>query len=162
PQGINLPYNASTAFPGPYVLPAYDMEVLVVETNKVPAMPVRGAGYPEGAFAMERTLDAIARYLNVDRADVRRRNFIQPQQMPYTSPLRSRSGSNIYYDGGDFPATMQAALDAIDYRGFPARQASAREAGRYLGIAIANGVKGTGRGPFESALVRVGRHGRIS
>ncbi len=54
PQGINLPYNASTALPGPYLLPAYEMTVRVVETNKVATMPVRGAGYPEGAFAMER------------------------------------------------------------------------------------------------------------
>ena len=60
PQGINLPYNASTAFPGPYILPAYELRVLVAETNKVPATPVRGAGYPEGAFAMERMLDRIA------------------------------------------------------------------------------------------------------
>ena len=60
PQGINLPYNASTALPGPYILPAYDLDVQVVETNKVATMPVRGAGYPEGAFAMERVLDAIA------------------------------------------------------------------------------------------------------
>ena len=58
PQGINLPYNASTALPGPYILPAYELDVQVVETNKVATMPVRGAGYPEGAFAMERVLDA--------------------------------------------------------------------------------------------------------
>ena len=132
PQGINLPYNASTAFPGPYVLPAYEIEVLVVETNKVPAMPVRGAGYPEGAFAMERTLDAIARYLKLDRTAVRKRNLIKPEQMPYTSPLRSRSGSNVYYDAGDFLATMETALEAIDYEGFSARRAAAHKAGRYL------------------------------
>lgn len=162
PQGVNLPYNASTAFPGPYVLPAYEMDVLVVETNKVPAMPVRGAGYPEGAFAMERTLDAIARHLKIDRTEVRRRNLIVPGQMPYTSPLKSRSGSAVMYDSGDFPETMQIALDAIDYEGFAKRQEAARRASRYLGIAVANGVKGTGRGPFESSLVRVGRSGRIS
>ena len=57
PQGINLPYNASTGLPGPYILPAYELDVLVVETNKVATMPVRGAGYPEAAFAMERLLD---------------------------------------------------------------------------------------------------------
>ena len=54
PQGINLPFNASTALPGPYILPAYELAVKIVETNKVATMPVRGAGYPEGAFAMER------------------------------------------------------------------------------------------------------------
>ena len=60
PQGINLPFNASTALPGPYILPAYALRVRVAETNKVATMPVRGAGYPEGAFAMERILDSIA------------------------------------------------------------------------------------------------------
>jgi len=162
PQGINLPYNASTAFPGPYNLPAYSLEVLVVETNKVPAMPVRGAGYPEGAFAMERTLDAIARHLRMDRSAVRMRNLIKPEQLPFTSELKSRSGSPIFYDSGNFVETMQTALDAIDYEGFAKRREEARKAGRYLGIAVANGVKGTGRGPFESALVRVGRSGRVS
>ncbi|MEW6454996.1 MAG: xanthine dehydrogenase family protein molybdopterin-binding subunit [Pseudomonadota bacterium] len=162
PQGVNLPYNSSTAFPGPYLLPAYDLDVLVVETNKVPAVTVRGAGYPEGAFAMERALDAIARYLQIDRADVRQRNLIKAEQIPYTTPLRSRSGGSIYYDSGDFPATMQTAMDDIDYAGFAARQQEARTQGRYRGLGIANGIKGTGRGPFESAIVRVGRSGRVS
>ena len=59
-KASTLPYNASTGLPGPYILPAYELDVLVVETNKVATMPVRGAGYPEAAFAMERLLDRIA------------------------------------------------------------------------------------------------------
>ena len=162
PQGVNLTYNASTAFPGPYVLPAYDLHAMAVETNKVPAAPVRGAGYPEGAFAMERTLDRIADGLGLDRALVRRRNLVPPEKMPYVTPLKTRSGSPIAYDSGDLPAIMQSALDAVDYAGFPERQRRARARGRYLGIGVANGMKGTGRGPFESALVRIGRSGRVS
>jgi carbon-monoxide dehydrogenase large subunit len=162
PQGINLPYNASTAVPGPYVLPAYEIAVQVVETNKVATMPVRGAGYPEGAFAMERVLDAIARKLDLDRAEARRRNLIAAEKIPYTTPLKTRSGSSITIDSGDFPRCQQLVLDAVDYANFPARQAKARAEGRYLGIGIGNGVKGTGRGPFESGIVRVGRSGRIS
>ncbi|MBN8936230.1 MAG: xanthine dehydrogenase family protein molybdopterin-binding subunit [Rhizobiales bacterium] len=162
PQGINLPYNASTALPGPYLLPAYDIAVQVVETNKVATMPVRGAGYPEGAFAMERLLDAIAQKLEIDRAEVRRRNLVPADKIPYTTPLKTRSGSSITIDSGDFPRCQQLVLDAVDYAGFPERQAKARAEGRYLGIGIGNGVKGTGRGPFESGIVRVGRTGRIS
>jgi aerobic carbon-monoxide dehydrogenase large subunit len=75
-QGINLPYNASTNFPGPYILPHYKLHVSVVETNKVPTAPVRGAGYPEGCFAMERVLDAVARDLGLGRVEVRRRNLV--------------------------------------------------------------------------------------
>src|SRR5262245_39169652 len=162
PQGINLPYNASTALPGPYMLPAFELDVRVAETNKVATMPVRGAGYPEGAFAMERLLDRIADELRLDRAEVRRRNLVPADKMPYVFPLKTRAGAPITLDSGDFPSYQRAALEAIDYAGFPERQRRARERGRYLGIGIGNGVKGTGRGPFESGIVRIGRSGRVS
>jgi aerobic carbon-monoxide dehydrogenase large subunit len=162
PQGLNLPYNASTGVPGPYVLPAYELRVQVVETNKVATMPVRGAGYPEAAFAMERTLDRIARELGLDRAEVRRRNLVPAEKMPYLTPLKTRAGSPVALDSGDFPRCLDMALDAIGYAGFAERQARARQQGRHLGIGIGNGVKGTGRGPFESGIVRIGRSGRIS
>src|SRR5206468_3313282 len=161
PQGINLPYNASTALPGPYMLPAFALNVRVAETNKVATMPVRGAGYPEGAFAMERLLDRIADELHLDRAEVRRRNLVPPEKMPYVFPLKTRAGSPITLDSGDFPSYQRAALEAIDYAGFPERQRRARGSGRYLGIGIGNGIKGTGRGPFESGIVRIGRSGPV-
>src|SRR5499433_3043072 len=142
PQGINLPYNASTALPGPYMLPAFQFDVRVVETNKVATMPVRGAGYPEGAFAMERLLDRIADELRLDRAEVRRRNLVPPDKMPYVFPLKTRAGSPITLDSGDFPSYQRAALDAIDYVGFPERQRRSRASGRYLGIGVGNGRSG--------------------
>ncbi len=162
PQGINLPYNASTALPGPYVLPAYSLDVFVVETNKVATMPVRGAGYPEGAYAMERVLDTIAHELGLDRSVVRRLNLVRPEQLPYVSPIKTRSGAPVTLDSGDFPACLDTALDAIDYAGFAARRAAAQLSGRMIGIGIGIGAKGTGRGPFESGIVRIGRSGRIS
>ncbi len=162
PQGLNLPYNASTGVPGPYIVPAYDLHVRVAETNKVATMPVRGAGYPEAAFTMERALDCIARELKLDRAEVRRRNLVPADKMPYVTPLKTRSGSPVAYDSGDFPRCLDMALEGIDYAGFPERQRRARAVGRHLGIGIGNGVKGTGRGPFESGIVRIGRSGRIS
>ncbi|HTV35693.1 MAG TPA: xanthine dehydrogenase family protein molybdopterin-binding subunit [Xanthobacteraceae bacterium] len=162
PQGLNLPYNTSTGVPGPYIVPAYDLWVRVVETNKVATMPVRGAGYPEASFTMERLLDAIAHELKMDRAEVRRRNLVPAEKMPYVTPLKTRSGSAIAYDSGDFPRCVAMATEAIDYSGFAERQRRAREDGRYLGIGVGNGVKGTGRGPFESGIVRIGRSGRIS
>jgi aerobic carbon-monoxide dehydrogenase large subunit len=162
PQGLNLPYNASTGVPGPYVVPAYDLRVRVAETNKVATMPVRGAGYPEAAFAMERVLDKIARELDIDRAEVRRRNLVPAEKMPYVTPLKTRSGSAVAYDSGDFPRCLDLALKAIDYAGFAERRRRAHDDGRHLGVGIGNGVKGTGRGPFESGIVRIGRSGRIS
>ena len=83
PWGIIMPYIAATTVPGPYVIPAYQLDIMVVLTNKVPTTPVRGAGRPQAVFAMERLMDRVARELQLDRAEVRRRNFIQPEQMPY-------------------------------------------------------------------------------
>lgn len=162
PQGINLAYNAATALPGPYVLPAYRLSVTVGATNKVPTIPVRGAGYPEGTFAMERALDGIAERLGLDRAEVRRRNLIPAEKMPYKTPMTSRSGAAIIYDSGDFPAIFAQALDAIDYKGFEARRDAAAASGRRLGLGVGCGIKGTGRGPYESATVRVGRSGQVT
>ena len=149
PRGTNLPTNASTSLPGPYLLPNLDLQVIVAETNKVATIPVRGAGYPSANFAMERTLDHIARTLQMDRYEVRRRNLIPPEMMPYRTRLSARSGSPIIYDSGDYPKTMAAALEAIDYAGFPERQRQAREQGRFIGIGMGMGLKGTGRGPFN-------------
>jgi carbon-monoxide dehydrogenase large subunit len=123
---------------------------------------VRGAGYPEGAFAMERVLDAIADALKLERAEVRRRNLVPAESMPYVTPLKTRAGSAITLDSGDFPKCQQIAMDAADYAGFAERQKRVRAEGRYLGIGVGNGVKGTGRGPFESGIVRIGRSGRVS
>ena len=82
--------------------------------------------------------------------------------MPYVSPLKTRAGLAGHARQRRFPGCQRMALDAIDYAGFAERQAHARAEGRYLGIGIGNGVKGTGRGPFESGIVRIGRSGRIS
>ncbi len=161
-QDVNLPYNSASAVTGPYVVPAFAMDVRVVLTNKTPVSSVRGAGYPQSAFAMERLMDLIARKLDLDRAEVRQRNLIAAEDMPYEKPVKARSGVSIVYDTGDYPATQRAALDAAGWREFPARKAQARAAGRHIGIGIANAVKGTGRGPFETGLVRIDLTGQVS
>ncbi len=162
PQGFNLPYNASVAVPGPYIVPAYSLDVVAVETNRPYTIPLRGAGYPEATFAMERLLDIAAHEIGLDRAEIRRINLIPVDRIPYEVPLKTRSGSSIKYDSHDFQACQAMALEMIGYDQFPSRQEAAREEGRYLGIGIANGVKGTGRGPFESGVVRVGRSGNVT
>jgi carbon-monoxide dehydrogenase large subunit len=162
PQGINVSYNAATAVPGPYKVPSYRLEVTAVETNKVPTMPVRGAGYPQGTFVMERLLDLAAKRLGLDRSDIRRRNLILPEEMPYATPMKTRAGTSVKYDSGDYPACQAMALEAIGHATFAARQAAARGEGRHIGLGLANGTKGTGRGPFETGIVRIGRSGRIA
>ncbi|HYY60953.1 MAG TPA: xanthine dehydrogenase family protein molybdopterin-binding subunit, partial [Burkholderiales bacterium] len=162
PQGINCAYNSATSVTGPYIVPAYALDVLVVQTNKVPTIPVRGAGYPQACFTMERLMDRVAHELQLDRAEVRRRNLVPTAKMPYEKPLKNRAGAPIVLDSGDYAGCQQKVLAAIGYSGFAARRSAARAAGRHIGIGIAHGVKGTGRGPFESGTVRISPNGRVS
>jgi carbon-monoxide dehydrogenase large subunit len=162
PQGINCAYNSATAATGSYVIPAYELDVWVAQTNKVPTIPVRGAGYPEGTFTIERLMDRVARELKLDRAEVRRRNLVPAEKMPYTKPLKNRAGAPLILDSGDYLACQEKVLAAIDYPGFSARQQKARSEKRHIGLGFAHGVKGTGRGPFESGTVRISPSGRVS
>lgn len=159
--GLHVPHNSAISVPGPYVIPNYRIFTRVIETNRVGTIPVRGAGYPEGNFAMERLLDEIARHLNLDRAEIRRRNLIPAEVMPYELPMKTREATPIIYDSGDFPGCQARAVDAVGYEAFGVRQKRALDEGRYIGIGIANMIKVTGRGPFESGLVRIGRSGRV-
>jgi len=161
-QDVNIPYNSATTLSGPYVVPALAIEVVGTHTNKAPVSSVRGAGYPQAAFAMERLMDRLARALGVDRAELRRRNLIAAEKMPYLKPLKARSGEQVQYDSGDYPGCQAEILRAAAWDDFPRRQAAARAEGRYLGIGLAHGIKGTGRGPFEFGGVRVSPTGRIT
>ena len=106
-------------------------------------------------------MDLVAGKLGIDPAEVRRRNFIQPDQMPYQVGIIFRDGRPVTYDSGDYPACQQAALDAIDYEAFRERQASARKEWRYLGLGIGNAVEATGLGPYEGATCKVATNGKI-
>ncbi len=162
PQGTNVAYNAASSISGPYALPAYRMDVQVAHTNKVPVATVRGAGYPQAAFVMERMVDRLAQEVGIDRLEARRRNMIPPEKIPYTKPLKSRAGVPLTIDSGDFPQLQARAAEAIDFPGFPARRAASAARGLLRGIALANAVKPTGRGPYETARVRIQPSGRIS
>jgi carbon-monoxide dehydrogenase large subunit len=161
-QDVNIPYNSATTLTGPYVVPALAIDVAAVHTNKAPVSSVRGAGYPQAAFAMERMLDRLAQTLRLDRAELRRRNLIPAEKMPYRKPLKSRAGEQVQYDSGDYPACQAEIVRAAQWQDFPRRQAAARAQGRYIGIGLAHGMKGTGRGPFEFGNVRVSPTGQIT
>lgn len=161
PYGVALPFNAATNLIGPYDLPAYKLQIDLCLTNMTPAAPTRGAGRPQGTFVMERLLDAIAAHRGLARDDVRRRNLIAPERMPFSIPVRQRDGSMMEYDTGDYPESQRRALAAAGWRDFPARQEAARRAGRYLGMGLCNYVEATGRGPFESVNLRISPTGEI-
>ena len=159
--GLVLPWIAATSVIGPYVLPNYQLELIVAMTNKVTCSPVRGAGRPQGCFVMERMMDRVAQEFGLDRAEVRRRNFIQPDQFPYKVGLIFRDGRPVTYDSGNYPLSQQMALDHMDWEGFRARQEAARQQGRYIGIGLSNAVEGTGLGPYEGATVRISTSGKV-
>jgi carbon-monoxide dehydrogenase large subunit len=159
---VVLPWIAATSVTGPYVIRNFHLDVSVAFTNKVPTSPVRGAGRPEAAVVMERLMDCVAREMKLDRAEVRRRNFIVPAQMPYKVGIIFRDGRPVTYDSGDYPVCQRDALIAVDYDGFRARQEAARVEGRYIGLGIGNAVEATGLGPYESATVRVSTSGKLT
>tara|TARA_Y100001934_G_scaffold283839_1_gene407783 strand:+ start:10796 stop:13024 length:2229 start_codon:yes stop_codon:yes gene_type:complete len=161
-RGINLAANSAETLTMGYIVPTCMVNVKVALTNKVPVTPVRGAGHPQAAFAMERMLDRIARELEIDRAEVRRRNFIPSSAMPYAKQLHARSGLPVVLDTGEYEVVQQKALDRADWMGFRERQVAALAKGRYIGIGVGNYVKGTGRGPFEAVTVRIGTSGKVS
>ena len=162
PWGIITPFISATTVPGPYVLPAYEMNLSVVFTNKVATTPVRGAGRPQAAFVMERLMDRVALDLALDPAEVRRRNFVQSEQMPYPVGLVFRDGSPVVYDSGDYPRCQEKSLELADYDNFRARQAVARAEGRYIGIGLGSYVEGTGLGPFEGVKVKIEMSGKVA
>jgi aerobic carbon-monoxide dehydrogenase large subunit len=162
PIGSAVAYNTAVHVTGPYKIENYAARGRVVVTNKVPNAPYRGAGRPEATFAMERTIDLIARTLGLEPAEVRRRNMILASEMPYHVGMPYRDGEPIVYDSGDYPTALQKVLDAIGgVEAFRTRQAAALKEGHHLGLGIGFYIEGTGVGPFESAFVRVDPSGKI-
>jgi carbon-monoxide dehydrogenase large subunit len=152
---------AITGLPGPYRIPAYKAEVICVLTNKSPCSPYRGAGGPEATFARERLLDIAAAKLGMDPADLRMRNLIPPELLPYNTGLVSVS-STVVYDSGDFPAGLRQALSNLDYAGFRKAQVQARKNGKLRGLGICAYVQMASAGPYESAEVRVDGVGKVT
>ncbi|TMB65834.1 MAG: xanthine dehydrogenase family protein [Deltaproteobacteria bacterium] len=161
PMGLTDAYNTAAHLQGPYKVPALSISGTCVSTNKVPNAPYRGAGRPEAVFVMERCIDSIAARLRLDPAEVRRRNFVQPDEMPYHAGILYRDGEPIRYDSGNYPETLTRALEAAGYDELRRRQQELRQRGRYLGVGIGCYVEGTGVGSFEGARVRIDASGQL-
>ena len=161
PYGLIVPINSSTQLLGPYKPGAYRVEFFSLYTNTVIVTPYRGAGRPQGVFAMERTMDAIADELGLDRAEVRSRNFIQPDEMPWDYGLIFQDGRPLVYDSGDFPASLDKIKKLVGWDDFDAFRAQAEAEGRRVGIGLGCYVEGTGPGPYEGGWVRVQTDGGV-
>jgi aerobic carbon-monoxide dehydrogenase large subunit len=162
-------YLHATLLSGPYVIPAIYAEVKAIFTNTVAVDAVRGAGRPEATYLLERLVDKAARELGIDRVEIRRKNLIQPDQFPYQTPVA------LEYDIGDYPATLDMALQAIDYEGFPERKAASEARGKLRGFGISTYIEACGIAPsalvgalgaraglYEAASVRVHPTGSVT
>jgi carbon-monoxide dehydrogenase large subunit len=154
---------------GCYKLIALQCDTYGVYTNTTPTDAYRGAGRPEATYIIERGMDLIARELGMDPVEIRRKNFIQPDEFPYTSI------GTFVYDSGNYQGSLNKALEIADYAGFRQRQAEARKQGKYLGIGLSTYVEVCGLGPsaganaigftgglWESAVVRMHPTGSVT
>ena len=159
-------YLYATLLSGQYAIPAIHCNVKAVYTNTTPVDAYRGAGRPEATFVVERLVETAAREIGMDPAEFRRRNFVR--SFPHQTPVI------MCYDSGDYEASLDAALKAADYAGFPGRRAAAAQRGKLRGIGLscyieacgiapsqAVGSLGAGVGLWESAEVRVNPAGTV-
>jgi aerobic carbon-monoxide dehydrogenase large subunit len=160
PLGLVIPYNTIAHLMGPYRVPHLEAVATGVITNKTPTAPYRGAGRPEAVFAVERALELAARALDADPLELRLRNLVRPDEMPFAAGIPYRDGEPLVLDGGDYPRALRRAAELVDYAGV--RAAGVETDRRRIGVGLACYVEGTGIGPFEGAAVAVGPDGRVT
>ncbi|MEE2997604.1 MAG: xanthine dehydrogenase family protein molybdopterin-binding subunit [Pseudomonadota bacterium] len=155
PRASNPVRNSIKIAPSVYDVPVGYLEASGVLTNTVPTCPIRGAGEPEGQFTPERLMDEAARQLGIDRFELRRRNLIQPDRLPY------RTISHLEYDCGDFAANFERALKLSDRVGYEERRASSADHGKLRGFALCNTIEALGFGLDEEADIRCSTDGSV-
>ena len=163
PYGLTVPINSQCTLLGPYVIPNYDSTFRAIFTNKPIVTPYRGAGRQHGVFVIERLLDIAARELDIDRAEISRRNLIPPDAFPYNNEIIYQDFAPLSYDSGNYEPILDKALEMIGYCHFLSEeQPRLRAQGRHVGIGIVCYVEGTGIGPYEGAKVQVQNNGKVS
>jgi carbon-monoxide dehydrogenase large subunit len=141
---------------GVYATPLIEVSTKCVFTNTTPVGAYRGAGRPEGNYYMERLVEAAARELGIDRVELRRRNHIRPEQMPYRAP------SGMLYDSGEFPTVMEKALKAADWDGYAARETATRARGKLRGRGIGHYLEVTADAGNEMGGIRFEQNGTVT
>ncbi len=154
--GPYIPTVGTRMLAGVYKTPAIYINVKGVLTNTVPMDAYRGAGRPEAIYLLERTVDTAARELGLSPDEIRRRNFIQPADIPYKTALGD------LYDSGDFPGNMQRSMTKADWTSFAARRAESEKRGMLRGIGMAYYIEICGNGPGEGAIIKVDPKGTVT
>jgi len=154
--GPFIPWVGATMTTGVYDIPALDVSIRGIYTNTTPVDAYRGAGRPEAAFQLEKLVDQCARDLELSAPEIRRRNFIRPEQFPYTTPTGRK------YDVGEFDGHMTTALERAEWDGFDARNEEAKSKGRIRGIGIATYVEACAFAGSEPAHVELGADGNVT
>jgi carbon-monoxide dehydrogenase large subunit len=137
---------------GPYKIPNVYCEVTGVYTNTVFVDAYRGAGRPEATYVVERAMDLFAAEIGMDRAELRRRNFLPPDSFPYDNPsglLTAVNGSKLYIDSGNYEPAMDKALATVGYAGMDAKKAEAKSRGKLLGIGLSTYIEVCGVAPSK-------------
>lgn len=148
--------NYATLLSGQYGIPAVYAQVTGVYTNTSPTDAYRGGGRPEACYVVERLVRRAAAELGMDPAELRRLNYIQPDEFPYETPV------GAVYDSGDYEPALDRALELADYEEYRRGQTELREDGRYIGIGIGSLVESAGTAQTESGLVRFHPSGTVS
>src|SRR5690606_13445755 len=138
-------YLYATLLAGQYTTPIVFANVKAVFTNTAPVDAYRGAGRPEATYVVERIVECAARDMKMDPAEIRKRNFIKPDQFPYQTPVA------LQYDSGNYAKALDEACRIADYAGFPARKAEAARRGKLRGIGFSAYIEACGIAP--SAVV---------
>jgi carbon-monoxide dehydrogenase large subunit len=163
PYGLTIPLNTQCHVMGPYDIPNFCSDLKVVFTNMTLTTPVRGAGRPQGVFVIERMLDIAAKELGIDRAEIRKRNYLPADVFPYDNKIIDQAFSSFVIDSGDYLPAMEKALKAIDYDKFlREEQPRLRKEGRRVGIGVVSFIETTGVGPYEGARVTIESSGEVS
>jgi carbon-monoxide dehydrogenase large subunit len=139
-----------------YHIPLIDYHVRAVLTNTMATGAYRGAGRPEANYLMERLMDAAAREMKIDPAELRKRNYVRPEQFPYVTHLGET------YDVGDFARVLERALEAADWKGYPARAAESRRRGKLRGRGLSSYLEWTGALPTETVDIQVDADGAVT
>ena len=150
------PQRMMAMAPGCYQIQDCHVEVVGVFTNTVPTGPYRGAGRPESVLNIERLIDKAAKDLGIDRLEIRRKNFIRPEQFPY------KTGVGMEYDSGDYFKSLDEALRISNYQELIRRRDQRRAKGEIVGVGLSTFVEPSGGAGFESGTVRVERSGAIT